>query len=355
MRKQGIINTVLIFAVCYGVIFYNVASWVNFSFSQVSAGDKGPSSSESLSTSSNPTTINAESKENTSSLLENETESEENASEPTASIPVSAEAIKGKIISKYISPYAAPLSYDKVYMKNSTDADVNIKSLLEAKLSFIIAKNSEPQVLILHTHATETFMAADSDYYTEDFNSRTTDNSKNMVKIGTVVAEKLNNAGIKALHSTTQHDHPKYSGSYTRAAETITSYLEKYPSIKVVIDLHRDAISTDNGDKTKLVTEINGKKAAQVMLVMGSGTGGVANFPNWKENLKLALKLQQTFETKYPTLARPLSLMSKNYNESLTNGSMLIEIGTDANSLDEALYSAEMVGDCLVNLLNNLG
>ena len=104
---------------------------------------------------------------------------------------------------------------------------------------------------------------------------------------------------------------------------------------------------------TKLV-EINGKKAAQVMLVMGSNSGTVTNYPNWKENFKLALKLQQTMEVKYPTLARPLSLMSKNYNQSLSNGSLLIEFGTDANSLAEAAYSAELVGESLVTMLNNI-
>ena len=197
-------------------------------------------------------------------------------------------------------------------------------------------------------------MKENSEYYTDDFKSRTTDNSQNMVKIGAIVAEKLNKAGIKTLHDKTQHDYPQYSGSYTRAAKTINSYLKKYPEIKVVLDLHRDAVSSGESDKVKLVTEINGKKAAQVMLVMGSQSGTVKNYPDWKENLKLAVRLQQTFEKKYPTLARPLSLMSKSYNQSLSKGALLIEFGTDVNTLEEATYSAELVGDCLATLLNNL-
>ena len=121
-----------------------------------------------------------------------------------------------------------------------------------------------------------------------------------------------------------------------------------------MLDLHRDAVSANDTDKVKLVTEIEGKKAAQVMLVMGSQSGGVTNFPNWKENLKLAVRLQQKIEEKYPTLARPLSLMSKNYNESLTTGSLLIEFGTDANTLSEAHYSAELVGNAIAELLGGL-
>mgnify|MGYP002442402645 FL=1 len=174
-----------------------------------------------------------------------------------------------------------------------------------------------------------------------------------MVSVGNIVADKLNAAGITTLHDTTEHDYPKYTGSYSRAAKTINGYLKKYPSIKIVLDLHRDAAANGN-DKIKLTTEIGGKRAAQVMLVMGSQSGSQTHFPNWKENLKLALRLQQTLENKYPTLARPLSLTSSGYNESLTKGSLLIEFGTDANTVEEAHYSAGLVGNALADLLNNL-
>ena len=91
------------------------------------------------------------------------------------------------------------------------------------------------------------------------------------------------------------------------------------------------------------------------MLVMGAQTGSVKNFPNWKENLKLAVKLQQNLETMYPSLARSISLVAKNYNGSLSTGSMLIEMGTDANSIEEVTYSAELLSNALINTLNNLG
>lgn len=281
------------------------------------------------------------------------TEENTQSQEKLESKPVSTEAIKGKIITRYISPYNAPQGYSGVYLKNLTEEAVDIKKLLEKKSSFKIEKNTQPQVLIMHTHTTETFMEKESDYYTEDFKARTTDNSKNMVKIGDIIADKLNANGIKTLHDTTKHDYPEYTGSYGRAATTIKSYLKKYPSIKIVLDLHRDSVSQDGG-KTKLVTTVNGKKAAQIMLVMGSQTGSIKDYPNWKENLSLAFKLQQTIEAKYPTLARPVMLASKKYNQSLTKGSLLLEFGTEVNTLDEAKYSAELVGDSLVSLLNTL-
>ena len=273
--------------------------------------------------------------------------------ESNKSAEVSAAAIKGKVVTRYISPYNAPQSYSGVYLKNSTGVNVDIKSILNKKLSFKIEKNNQPQVLIMHTHTTESFMQKDEGYYTEDFKPRTTDNSKNMVKIGSIIADKLNQNGIKTLHDTTKHDYPEYTGSYGRAASTINGYLKKYPSIKIVLDLHRDAISAEGG-KAKLVTTINGKKAAQVMLVMGSQTGSITEHPYWKENLSLAFKLHQTIESKYPTLARPVMLASKKYNQSLSKGSLLIEFGTEVNTLSEACYSAELVGNALVSLLNTV-
>ncbi len=309
---------------------------------------------EETSSSDTPSAEKTEGK--TEEKKETQSEAQQTGSEQTQSSVTAASdgVVKGKVIKKYISPYSAPLSYDGAYMKNNTDLAVDIKSFIDAPLSFKISKNDQPQVLIMHTHTTESYMKTDSDVYTDAHNARTLEENMNMVRIGDIVAEKLNEAGIKTLHDKTRHDYPEYTGSYSRAAKTICSYTEKYKSIKIVLDLHRDAVSSGESDRVKLVTEIKGKPAAQVMLVMGSQSGSVTNFPNWQENLKLALKLQQTFEKMYPTLARPLSLMSKNYNESLTNGSLLIEFGTDVNSIDEATYSAEMVGNAIADLLNRL-
>jgi len=271
------------------------------------------------------------------------------SSKPTAAVGDA----KGKIIDKTISPYSTGLSYNSVYIKNSSGLSVDIKSLLSENLKFKIDKASSPQVLIMHTHTTESLMTEERDFYTASDQARRTDEKLNMVELGNIVADKLNAAGINTIHDKTMHDYPQYNGSYTRAAKTINSHLKKYPSIKIVLDMHRDAIASGS-DKIKVTSNINGKKAAQVMLVMGSQSGSVTNFPNWKENLKLAVRFQQTLEVMYPTLARPLSLTSKNYNESLTNGSMLLEMGTDANTIEEVKYSAELVGNALVSLLNTI-
>lgn len=278
-------------------------------------------------------------------------------SETQSSTPSDIQTVKtaadgsalGKIINRNIYG-GLDTAAGGVHIKNSTGLSVDIKGLLSQKLKFTIKKNAEPQVLIVHTHATECFLSEDRDYYTSKDLSRTTDNSRNVTELGSIIADKLNSVSIKTLHDRTQHDYPSYNSSYSRAATTIKGYLKKYPSIKVVIDVHRDAIQSGS-TKTKLTAEIGGKQAAQIMLVMGSETGNIKNFPDWKENLKLALRLQKNTESMYPSLIRPLSLMSRSYNERLTTGSMLIEIGTDANTFEEAKYSAELLSEALIKTL----
>ena len=260
----------------------------------------------------------------------------------------------GKIIEKFISPYGANTVYNNVYLKNNTDAKIDLKALLSKQLSFKIEKNGEPQVLIMHTHTTESYMNDDRDYYTEQDESRSRESDKNMVAIGNVIEQKLIDAGIGVIHDTTVHDYPSYSGSYGRSATTVSSALKAYPSIKIVIDVHRDAISGDGTDKIKPVVEINGQKSAQVMLVMGSQTGSITDYPNWQENLSLAVKFQQTMEVMYPGLARAVTLNEAKYNQNLSVGSILLEVGSNSNTLDEAKNGAAAAGDAMESLLNTL-
>lgn len=345
VARIAVSATLVVVILVYG--FYNAMFCANIKIDAVT-----PTTNLKKETVSNEEPAKEEKK--TESTKVNETQKAETDNKTTVTASSNA-TVKGKVIERFISPYSAKTSYNNVYLKNSTDINIDIKSMLSQSLSYKIEKNSKPQVLIMHTHTTESFMTENRDYYTEADLTRRTDENLNMVHLGNIVADKLNSAGIVTVHDKTVHDYPEYNNSYTRSAATVNANLKKYPSVKIVIDMHRDAISANDTDKVKVTTEINGKKAAQIMLVMGSQSGSVTNFPNWKENLKLALKLQQTIEVMYPSLARPLSLMSRNYNESLTTGSMLIEMGTDGNTIDEVSYSAELLSNALASLLNTLG
>lgn len=251
----------------------------------------------------------------------------------------------GTIIEKHF--YESGINSNNVQINNKTSAKLNVNEFLKMKLPVKI-ETSSPQVLILHTHTTESYMLADRDFYTATDATHSNEESKNMIAVGAVFAKKLEAAKIKTIHSKVIHDYPSYSGSYDKSAETINKVLKENPSIKVVIDLHRDSIADGKGGKIKPVTQIGGKKAAQVMLVLGN------NFDSWKNNFALAVKFHQTMQVMYPGLARPISLYNKKYNQNLSNGAFILEVGTDANTLEEALFASELSANALVSLLNTL-
>lgn len=208
----------------------------------------------------------------------------------------------------------------------------------------------DPQVLIVHTHATESFEPYQRSYFDEDFPSRTQDPTHNTIALGEVLAQTLADNGISVVHDGTLHDYPAYTGSYDRSEETIRAALEEYPSIKIVIDLHRDAIADADGTRIAPVAEIDGKSAAQFMIIAGCDDGRF-NMPDYMENFKLAALLQNTAEAMYPRLARPVLFDYRNYNQHITTGSLLIEVGSHANSLDEVMYTAELLGEIMASAL----
>ena len=209
--------------------------------------------------------------------------------------------------------------------------------------------SGEPQVLIMHTHATESYQTTDDPWYDPNYSARSTDNGQNMVAVGAEIAAVLNQNGIFTLQDATQHDYPSYNGSYDRSRATVEGYLAQYPSIKVVLDIHRDAIEREDGTRIAPVAEIGGQKAAQIMIICGADNGRM-NMPNYKQNLRFASALQNQLASMYPDLARPVLFDYRNYNQQLTTGSLLIEMGGHGNTLEEAKYSGRLVGNALAQL-----
>ncbi len=244
------------------------------------------------------------------------------------------------------------IAYAGVQVKNSASTDIDIKEELSARLGFSLADVSSPQVLIYHTHTTESFLTYDTGYYYESFYPRSKDKSKNVCAIGEEIVRQLNNDGITAIHDTTIHDDPSYTGAYYRSADTVKEYLEKYPSIKVVIDIHRDGIGTESG-RSKPVCSIDGKKAAQFMIMSGYNCDDDPAFSKWEYNLRFALKLQKTAVDMYPDLARPLYFGDFVYNMDINTGSLLIEVGADSNTIEEVRYTGALLGKILSKTLKN--
>lgn len=235
-------------------------------------------------------------------------------------------------------------------IKNLTSLpNSEITEAISAGLPFTIdVGSSEPQVLIMHTHTTETFELEEKDWYDPEFTCRSTDLSVNMAAVGQQIADQLNAAGIVTLHDTTLHDYPSYNGSYERSNATVQSYLQQYPSIKVVLDVHRDAIEPQSGQRVSAVADINGQTAAQVMIICGADKNG--NLPNFKKNLAFAAAWQNAMESRFPGLTRPVLFDYRYYNQDLTTGSLLIEIGSHGNTLAQAEYAGQLVGQALVGL-----
>ena len=205
-------------------------------------------------------------------------------------------------------------------------------------------------MLILHTHATECYQPWAEPWYDPGFAARTTDTAANMCAVGARMAQVLNDAGIATLHDTTLHDSPSYTESYARSAATARAYLEQYPSIKVILDVHRDAIESD-GARIKPLTQIDGQDVAQVMIIAGCGNGGSVPLPRWQQNLAFAAAWEAEMETRYPGLTRPVLCGYRFYNQDLTTGSLLIEVGGHANTLDEAVRAGEYAARALAALL----
>lgn len=243
------------------------------------------------------------------------------------------------------------LALDSGWVRNLTDysADEIRTDLQQGGLPFSVQlDSSEPQVLIMHTHATECYSEQDG-FVSPGNNGRTTDTEQNMAAVGAVLADTLNAAGICTLQDTTLHDYPSYTGSYERSRATVESYLARYPSIKIVLDVHRDAIETD-GVRVKPTAVVNGRKAAQLMIICGADDGTM-NMPDFWQNLRFAAALQSAVESGSPGLTRPVLFDYRNYNQQLTSGSLLLEVGGHGNTLEEARYTAQLVGEALAGLL----
>ncbi len=241
------------------------------------------------------------------------------------------------------------INLDSGQVRNITSVS-NDELLEESRLEpeFEIETNGEPQILIMHTHATESYEPYERNFYDSSFNSRTTDPTMNMIAVGDKIAAELEAAGIGVLHDTTLHDYPSYNGSYDRSRETVEKYLEEYPSIKIVLDVHRDAIERESGERIAPVAEIDGKNAAQVMIISGCDDGTM-DMPDYMKNFRFAAMLQNQLESDWEGLTRPVLFDYRKYNQDLTTGSILIEVGGHANSIDQAMYSGELIGKSLVN------
>lgn len=232
------------------------------------------------------------------------------------------------------------------YVQVNADWEVDIPSFLAQPLHWDLT-GEKPTVLIFHSHATESYEKEPG--YTETSPYRTLDTAYNMVSIGDRVAEILEAGGIHVLHDRTLHDYPTYNDAYVNSREAVSQILEENPSICLVLDLHRNAAEDENGNQKSTSVTIDGESCANLMLVMGSDKGSVP-FPSWEKNLALAVKLQAQLEEATPGLCHPIKLVTYRYNQDLSNGALLVEVGTAGNTHAQALAAAEYLAEGILAL-----
>ena len=237
-------------------------------------------------------------------------------------------------------------------VRNSTQYSINVEGMLNENLKFDMSREG-PKVLIVHTHTSEAYMPTAANFYYPSDPDRTEDTRYNVVRVGDEMTQILNDMGVETLHDRSAHDYPSYNGSYKSSLATVEEYLENYPSIQVVIDVHRDAMERADGTRLRGVTDIDGQKAAQVMIVCGSDEGGLTH-PNWRENLKFAVRYQKVMNDSFPNLTRAIDFRQERFNMHTTYGSLILEVGSSANSLEEAIIGGRAAARSLGLLLNEL-
>lgn len=225
---------------------------------------------------------------------------------------------------------------------NRTEKTVDLAAIAAAGsgLHFQPAE-AGPQILILHTHSTEAYAQDPAAPYPESGTARTTDPSYSIIKVGEEITRIFEEMGLNVLHDTNLYDYPDYNGAYERSKAAAEQYLAQYPTLQMVLDVHRDALVGTDGTVYKPVLQIDGVKTAQVMLLVGSDDAG-AVFPDWTEHMALAMELQQQMNSLWPGLARPITLRTARFNQQLTKGSLLVEVGSHGNTLEEALAGARL-------------
>ena len=236
------------------------------------------------------------------------------------------------------------MSAKGITFRNETAYTPEVSTLLNTLLDL---KNggAQPQVLIMHTHTSEA--------YAESEGARSVDNEKNVVRVGTVLKEQLERQGISVLHDVTRNDYPAYNGSYNKALSGIAAAIEQNPSIRVVLDVHRDYAEQTKDGKTvqlKPVADVLGESVAQIMFVVGTDGLGL-HHPTWKQNLAFAVQIQEELNKISAKIARPINIRRERFNQHMTQGSLIIEVGTAGNSLVECERAAEFLGDAIAKVL----
>ena len=281
----------------------------------------------------------SDNKKNTSD--ENKSDSNNSITEDEKIILASNSGIKTEVVTPNPIAENANVQYGKVKIKNQTTYNLT-EDILNPNI-----KIDNKKILIFHTHSCESYTPSEKYQYSQTGNYRTTDKNYSVIRVGNELENYLKQYNINVIHDTSYHDYPSYTGSYTRSLQTVENILKTNQS-DIIIDLHRDAVGS-RPDYAPTV-KIGEDYAAQIMFVIGTNEGGLWH-PNWQQNLKFAVKVQQKAEEMYPGLFKPIMLTKSRYNQHTGKYANIMEIGSTGNTLDQCLNSMKYLSAVLNEIL----
>lgn len=232
--------------------------------------------------------------------------------------------------------------YGKVKIKNETDYQLTEDMLVPD----ITIENKN--IVLFHTHSCESYTSSEAYPYTPTGTFRTTDLNYTVTRVGTELETQLKQYNYNVIHDISYHDYPAYNGSYTRSLTTVENILKTTPS-DIVIDVHRDAVGS-RSDYAPTVKIGENDEAAQIMFVIGTNNGGLWH-PNWNQNLKFAIKIQEKAEELYPGLFKPILLTKSRYNQHTAKYASIIEVGATGNTLEQCLTSMKYLAKVMQEVI----
>lgn len=270
-------------------------------------------------------------------------ENKDNDSNSLENIEHAEIGLKTEVLESNVSPRYSQ-EYYGVKIRNETDYKLTNEVLDPTSLEI-----NTNNIIIYQTHSCESYTASEKYQYKQTGNFRTTDKNFSVIRVGRELTNQLKSYGYNVIHDENYHDYPSYTGSYTSSLNTVTKLLEENKDTDIVIDVHRDAV----GDNTYAPTvKIGDEYAAQIMFVVG-GNGSSIPHPEWQQNLKFAIKVQQKANELYPGLFRPIILRESGYNQQVSKAASLIEVGATGNTLDQCLVSMKYLAKVLDEVLGN--
>lgn len=260
---------------------------------------------------------------------------------PESATEVQQEAAEGLALPVFSAQDANLVSVNPV-----CGYDTDLQAWLAEPLSWKL-KQDKPTVLIVHSHGTESYKNTEN--YPEYTAYRTRDNDYNVVSVGAEIKKALEKGGISVLHDTACHDDPSYTAAYSNSRKSIQSYLAEYPSIEIVLDIHRDSVENKDGKQVRYAVETPEGTSAKLMLVVGTDANGLKH-PNWPANMAFGVKLHALLERNTPGICRPISFRKQRFNQDLSPGALIVEVGSAGNTRQEALLAGKYLAEAILEL-----